>query len=291
MKLSQHTLEFLKPIIMGERQGYGEPKKGYELVAFFNGFGSKDEYPDDFSSRTQYTMAKLQEHNGTASMQDIITGLLTPLNFEDEDLRQQISERLAAHLVNDGYRLVAEEKDSIKNKSNPDANKKTLIYKVQLASDKFVGTDGMLTLSNSNIIEQIEKAKAKIETDDFSGAITNARALVETFLIEILKEMKLNVPDHKGDIMRLYKKVMSELNLDPSQKTLTNALQETLSGLVSILKGMSSIRNTSGDAHASKHKPSHHHAKLTVNVAFTFCEFLLDSYEYQKRRKAREVAG
>ena len=56
-------------------------------------------------------------------------------------------------------------------------------------------------------------------------------------------------------------------------------------GLSSIVHGLSEMRNKMSDSHAPTHKPSKLHAKLAINAAFTLCEFLVDSLEYQPSRK------
>jgi hypothetical protein len=42
------------------------------------------------------------------------------------------------------------------------------------------------------------------------------------------------------------------------------------------------MRNKMSDAHAVGYKASKHHAKLAVNSAKTFADFVFDSYSYQK---------
>lgn len=76
------------------------------------------------------------------------------------------------------------------------------------------------------------------------------------------------------------------LSLDPSKKDLSDTLKQILTGLNSLVSGIGGISNKMADRHARSYKPFKHHAKLAINVAFTFCEFLLDSYEYQNTKKA-----
>lgn len=74
------------------------------------------------------------------------------------------------------------------------------------------------------------------------------------------------------------------MNLDPSREDLNDRLREILSGLISIVSGMSGLRNRMSDAHVRKYRPERHHAKLAVNTARTVCDFLEETYNYQRER-------
>ena len=68
---------------------------------------------------------------------------------------------------------------------------------------------------------------------------------------------------------------------DPSRKDISEMLRQVLSGLTSVVNGLASMRNKMSDAHASSYKASKHHAKLAVNSAKTFADFIFDTYSYQ----------
>jgi hypothetical protein len=55
-----------------------------------------------------------------------------------------------------------------------------------------------------------------------------------------------------------------------------------LDGLQKQSGGLFELANKANDRHARRDNPAKHHAKLVVNAAFTLCEFLLESYEYQQ---------
>ena len=132
------------------------------------------------------------------------------------------------------------------------------------------------------IEEQVRKCDKKIDESDFGGAITNARSLVEAVLLEIEKQLSPNPPQYDGDLIKLNKRVQTLLNLDPARKDISEMLRQVLSGLTSVVNGLASMRNKMSDAHASSYKASKHHAKLAVNSAKTFADFIFDSYSYQK---------
>ena len=86
---------------------------------------------------------------------------------------------------------------------------------------------------------------------------------------------------YDGNLSKLYRRVYKLLNLDPSQKEITNSLREILSGLISIVSGVGSMRNKMSDAHARSYKPNKHHAELAINSARTVAAFLFDTFDYQ----------
>ena len=101
-------------------------------------------------------------------------------------------------------------------------------------------------------------------------------------MIEIEKQLSLSPPQYDGDLIKLNKRVQTLLNLDPARKDISDSLRQVLSGLSSIVNGLASMRNKMSDAHASSYKASKHHAKLAVNTAKTFADFIFDTYFYQK---------
>jgi hypothetical protein len=136
------------------------------------------------------------------------------------------------------------------------------------------------------IDEQITKAEKKIQEEDYDGAITNARSLVEAVLTQIESQLDLNAPQYDGDLPKLYKRVQRLLNLDPSRVDIDQALKQVLSGLVSIIQGLSGLSNKMGDRHVRSYKPSRHHAMLVCNTAKSACNFLFDTYAYQRRKSS-----
>jgi hypothetical protein len=136
------------------------------------------------------------------------------------------------------------------------------------------------------VLEQVNKCRQKIENDDYSGAITNARTLVEAVLKELIKKLgKENAINTKksGDLGELYKIVQN--NMMPDHKDLDTSLNQILSGLSSLVSGLAGVSNKLGDRHATKYKTHKHHALLMIYSANTLCEFLISSYEYQQSKK------
>jgi Abortive infection C-terminus len=148
---------------------------------------------------------------------------------------------------------------------------------------------GSKEITHVFIDEQIQKCDKKLQENDFDGAITNARSLVEAVLTAIEEEFDSNAPDYDGNLPKLYKRVQRHLNLCPGQEALADCLRQILSGLTSVVTGLSTLRNTMSDSHVISYKPSKHHAILAVNSAKTLCNFLFETKEYQIHKKKNET--
>ncbi|MFH0931584.1 MAG: abortive infection family protein, partial [Candidatus Zixiibacteriota bacterium] len=92
----------------------------------------------------------------------------------------------------------------------------------------------------------------------------------------ILEESKIPYKSD-GDLIKLYKEVYKVLKMDPATYQ-ENCFKQILSGIISIVNGLSNLRNVMSDAHGKSkskyYKPSDRHAILAVNVARIISEFL-----------------
>lgn len=289
MKISKRTIEELREIINGDGE-LGIYRNGPALVSFFNEFGRNDEYGRGFPSRSQYTAECLRGFNGSEKLKDVIESVFDLRDYISspgdmyssqvgEEMRlQETVDYLNKFLAYDGYRL---EKKGERNRYRYEA--------VRLDGD-IVPNENLDTLSDEFINDQVGKARDKLAQDDYDGAITNVRSLVEAFQEEIIRRSGAEVLKYDGDLLKLYKKTKQVLNLDPSEQP-SDILKQVLTGLNSIVSGLSGMSNKMGDRHSRTYKPSRHHAKLAINAGFTFCEFLHDSYKYQEERESRLKEG
>jgi abortive infection Abi-like protein len=154
----------------------------------------------------------------------------------------------------------------------------------------FANAPSLIRLTDDSIKEHVQKASLKISNGDPAGAITNAYTLVEEFLKQILRTTDTPFKESEGDIRALYKLVAGPLNLDPGGESLESYLKAILGGLQGQVGGLYELANKTSDRHARRYNPAPHHAKLAVNAAFTLCEFLLESLEYQNRKKAERAS-
>jgi hypothetical protein len=148
----------------------------------------------------------------------------------------------------------------------------------------------LVQLTEASIQEHLEKARQKIGNADPAGAIANAYTLVEEFLKQLLRKTGTTFNENEGDIRALYKLLAEPLHLAPKGDSLEGYLKAILEGLQRQIGGLFELANKASDRHARKYNPAPHHARLAVNVVFTLCEFLLESYEYQQKREERRAS-
>ncbi|MCW7536278.1 abortive infection family protein [Aquabacterium sp. A7-Y] len=280
MKISEYTIEFLGNLIAGDMDG-SPYRSGPQLVKFFNEFGGRDVYPTGggFPTRRIYAQDKLRELNGQAVMKQIIKTALDPRAFLKHQLDVDVVvAKVNDHLKHDGFEVV----------------KDGFTYKVRELSAGSVKLElpakVLHELTQLAIDDNIRKCEGKLAEGDYSGAITNARSLVESVLIGIEKEFDAQAPEYDGNLRALYKRVQKHLHLEPEREDISDSLRQILSGLVSVIGGLAAVRNKMGDAHATSYRPSRHHAKLAVHTAVTLSEFLFETKNYQQVRAAKPQA-
>ncbi len=305
MKISERTIEKLARIIIGDNEKVRPYRNSEALVKFFNNFGFDDIYHKGLPPRLDYTKERLNKLNGGEHMAKIIEKEIDPLNYKIGSLdSNEAAVALNKYLIKDGYKIVegtrthsnlslimilainiALLKGDISKYPNNYFEKCFKVKSLGKKAVAIIDIESKVSLSHDFVAEQIQKSQQKIEQGDYDGAITNARSLVESFQEELIRKAGVEVPDYAGDIGKLYKTTKKVLNLDPSQKDLSENLKQMLSSLNGLVMGIGGLSNKMGDRHARTYKPEIHHAKLAVNSAFIFCEFLLDSYEYQQDKK------
>lgn len=277
MKLSAYTISKLADIVCG---GNGWPyRRGTDLVDLFNEFGFRDVYESGFPSRAVFAKEKLTALTGKATMSDLLCAIADPRLWFDlnpsigtpthDDCIAKLNELLAfdkVQLVREGPGYKTRSLDG------------TLILAESVPED-------LPAASAASIEAQIKKCRVKIDAGDYDGAITNARTLLEHLLLAIEADLSTEpAPAFDGDLGRLFNRVRSLLNLDPSRKDISDALRQVITGLASIIHGLGTMRNKMSDSHGTTYKPARHHAKLAVNCAMTLADFLFDTKAYQQAR-------
>lgn len=152
-----------------------------------------------------------------------------------------------------------------------------------IEATELVETKELERISFEYIHDQIRKCNSKIGDKDFDGAVTNARSLIESICLFILESKTKEKHEYDGNLIKLYKSVALILKMSPGDYEEEN-LKQILSGVFSIINGVSGLRNTYGDSHGSSpsktlYKIDERHAILTVNLSKTITEYLFLSYE------------
>jgi hypothetical protein len=273
MKLSARSIQALGQIVTGDKQ-ISPYRSGPQLVNLFNDYGADDVYGDGFPSRWKYTEDRLRQLNNTPALSAIVREVLDPREFFDTDFDQNgACNYLNDMFKYDGYEVVLVEGiPKIRDRAGSDVE---FIHPFKGSEEE----------GHIFIDEQTVKANEKILAGDYDGAITNARSLIEGFLIEIDTEITGDANPYDGDLPKLYKRVQKQLNLDPgSRPDLEGAIKQVLSGLTSIVHGIAGISNKMGDRHARKYKPDKRHAVLVVNAAKTMSNFLFETHRARRSK-------
>lgn len=275
MQLSKKSIEAVRQVVTGD-ENISPYRSGPKLVTLFNSYGYQNEYAQGFPSRWVFAQQKLEDMNGTDAMSAIICEVCDPREYMDTDFDVMTAvEYINRRLSYDGYEITVDKGLArIRQLHGGDV----------AVSHPFKGS----TEQNHRFIEeQIEKSERKIKDGDYDGAITNARSLLEAVLREIESRLDESPPKYDGDLLKLYKRVQAALNLSPGRKDIDQPLKQVLSGMTSIVQGLSGLSNRMGDRHVRTYKPSRHHALLVVNAAKSLTNFVFDTYEYQTE-KSRE---
>lgn len=274
MKVSRKTINFLTDMITGKDGGddsFSEYKTGPQLVRFFNDLGFDDSYGQGFPSRWSYAEERLLQLDGENKTKKVIQSYLAPINFiEKENLLDDLTTKINQYLEFDGYKIKIESKT---------------VKVISLDTGQII-VDKTPKIDNKFVRENIGKCDMKISENDFSGAITNARSLLEDVLIHIKQEVDGIEFKYDGDLPKLYKNVSKKLNLHPEDK-MDKSLKQILSGLFSIIHGIAGFSNYAGDRHGKakqSHRTEKHHAILVVNSSKTTSEFLINSFEKQYKK-------
>jgi abortive infection Abi-like protein len=120
-------------------------------------------------------------------------------------------------------------------------------------------------------------------TSDPEGAITAARALLETVCKHILDDMEIEYDDAL-DLPKLYKMSAEILKIAPSQHT-EQVFKQILGGCTAVVEGLGALRNKLGDAHGGgirRVRPAPRHAQLAVNLSGAMTAFLVATWEARK---------
>ncbi|NOC83331.1 abortive infection family protein [Ruegeria sp. HKCCD6428] len=287
MKLSSNGRKALVDIITGNTE-VSPYRSGPELIEFFHDFGERDLYGQGFPARAGYCADKLDKLNGSAAMQGVILAAFDFLHderFNAEDEARKFNKLLAR----DGFRLVIEYGPGRMQGDTYERGEP--YFDLQSLTAPTLAPEALAAISHAAVNEQITKANRKLETGDFAGAIASAYTLVEELLKHMLRAANTDHKETDGDIRSLYKAVRAPLGLDPSADSIDKPLQPILTGFQQLVTGLFEISNKASDRHARKYHPAGHHARLATNAAFALCDFLVESFEYQKQRNAKPHNG
>jgi hypothetical protein len=274
-KVSTKTVQALGPLFTGDPTKAGNSvmpyKKGWEIAEFFRAFGCTP--PGGSPSRWQMAEEMLGQANAKGKLSEALGGVLHDREFVDVPIDRTAAVKHAnRHLAFDRVRLVRA--GQTYKLTRLDGRRVEVRPPADIVSDE----------GRTFIDELIAKCDRKIEEEDFDGAVTNARSVLEAVLAAVEAKLVDQPDPPDGDLPKLFRRVQKLLHLEPQRQDINDALRQVLSGLTSVVSGLAPLRNKMSDAHARTFRPARHHAKLAVNAAKTAVDFVLETFEYQRQR-------
>lgn len=284
MRLSLRTLRIVGDIIVGEappRQSAAlSPYRTMaEVVDLFEEHCGEDTeiYWKDRTPQ-EYCLERLKWANGSTKLDAVLCDMLKFWEQKKLFHPKKTAAYLNELLWQDGYELVFCQRAA--SLASNKKVKKLPYFRVAEIVDVTMSDNLRDYLQDRAIADHLEKAKRRLFEADFDGAISISYTVVEAFLKALLRQMPAPINEFnedEGDIRALHNRTSDALSLCPSGEAIGRVAQ----GLVTQIGNLYGLANKAGDRHDAKHKPGRHHAKLAVNLALSYCEFMLEVYENQ----------
>lgn len=131
---------------------------------------------------------------------------------------------------------------------------------------------------------EFERALKSVDSEPLE-AISAACNILESICKVYIEDEQLYLPA-KQTLRFLWKAVSQDLNFDPS-KLQDDDLKKVLSGMYSIVDGISALRTHGSSAHGQgrkMYKPEPRHARFAVNSAHSLALFILETWNSKKLR-------
>lgn len=263
MKLSEKVFKPLGVFICGD-SGLAPRLSGPELIEFFNRCGFDDEYDSGFGTRWMFPTDKIAKSNDSDILTTILEEFVDPRRHNgDSALVEKLVNNINSLIKYDGYLL----------------EKNGEFYKIVDKGGSIIKPESINQIGHDFVNEQIKKCLRKISSNDFSGAITNARSLTEAVLIHIIETIEEVEIKNDGNLGNLWTRTKKALRIEIKKDEFPDYVYQIISGLDTSLNGLAGLSNNTADRHANKFKTKKHHAKLAVNLSMTICDFLIEILE------------
>jgi hypothetical protein len=133
------------------------------------------------------------------------------------------------------------------------------------------------------IDREFHRATTNVEADP-REAISAASNILESVCKVYIEDEGLQTPG-KQDLQGLWNTVRKHLGLDPSRIE-DQDLQQILSGMLSVVHGIGSLRTHASSAHGSGRKTYRlepRHSRLAIHAAHTIALFILESWQRMRQ--------
>ncbi len=141
-----------------------------------------------------------------------------------------------------------------------------------------------------SINQAFSRAVDRCDTES-EDAILSACNILESICAVYIEDENLPLPNKK-DLQNLWKVVKDDLGFDPAS-IVDQDLLKILSGMFSILHGVSALRTHRSSAHGggrTKYKIEGRHARLAVHSAHTLAAFILETWG-KKREQSKNKSN
>lgn len=129
---------------------------------------------------------------------------------------------------------------------------------------------------------EFERALKNVDVEPLE-AVSASCNILESICKVYIEDEQLNFPK-KQTLRHLWKVVSSDLNFDPNQLQ-DEDLKRIVSGMFSIIDGISALRTHGSSAHGQgrkMYKPEPRHARFAVNSAHSLGLFVLETWNKKK---------
>lgn len=281
IELSEQTIEALAEVISGGSANDPTPpigiyRPGWKLENWFKSFN----VPVDLrrESRVGATITAIRAalfiDNGDGQLiARVIESAADPRDFiNDPDRHAAVVEYLNRHLLFDGLKLEL-------------AGRKMRLVEVAETSPVTNELSAMAAGIDFDTAGRDLDRALRSASSDPELAVTSACAVVESVCRSILVELKIEFPA-KQDIGGLYRAVRDPLGLDPVKEGVAPEIvadvKRVLSGLISTVEGVGSLRTHVGGAHGKERgfrRIDARIAKLAIHSASAVALFLIETWQ------------
>lgn len=136
------------------------------------------------------------------------------------------------------------------------------------------------------ILDDATKLYERLAKSEAGEVLTSSRTLIETTSKTLLDHLAIEYNNNE-DMPRLCRRLNNALGLHPAFTT-SQSLKQILSGVVSIIHGVATIRNEHGDAHGrgvDVEDLAFFHAELIASMACNLTRYYIEAYESKVNRK------
>lgn len=156
-------------------------------------------------------------------------------------------------------------------------------YVVGIGKKPVIEATNIKSINLSYVQGLRERCTEDLISGNYDSVITKSRTMIEEVLIFILESNKIPV-ETKGDLNRIYNQVKGIYNMR-QDKGYDGRVNSLLSGLEKIVQSVAEMRNINSDSHGVGHNRiaiKEAEARLAMNSAVTFSEYILDIYKNHK---------